>query len=289
MTGRAGSRPAHIVTDSTTDVPPERLAGLPVTVVPLLVDVAGQTRRDGVDLSRDDFVRYLRQGEIPRTSQPPIGAFWEVYQDRISRGYDVVAIHIAAQLSGTFNASRSAAAAVSQERIKVVDSGTVSMGAGWLVIEAAELAARGKTADEIAAYLEQRKKDQRIYAALETLEFLQRGGRIGRAAAFLGSALQVKPIVAVRGGAVEPVERVRTFRRALDRVLAFHRQEMPWDKLAVMHLGDEPNAALLAKQIAAEQPGLDIVCSQLGTVIGAYSGPGLVGIAGLVANDASPA
>jgi DegV family protein with EDD domain len=260
-----------------------------VTVVPLMVEVAGETHRDGVDLSRDEFVSYLRRGEIPKSSQPAIGAFWEVYQERITWGYDVVAIHIASQLSGTFNTSRSAAAAVSQERIRLIDSGTVSMGFGWLVIEAADLAARGATIDEIVAYLERRKRDQRVYATLETLDFLQRGGRIGRAAALLGSALQMKPIVAVRGGAVEPVERVRTFRRALDRILALSRQEMPFDKLAVMHLGAEQNAALLAEQILAEQPGLDIVFSQIGTVIGAYSGPGLVGIAGLVSGNGSSA
>ena len=289
MIGPTGPRPVYIVTDSTADIPADRLTDLPVTVVPLVVEVAGRSHRDGVDLSRDDFVQYLRRGEIPKSSQPAIGAFWEVYQDRITRGYDVVAIHIASQLSGTFNTSRSAAAAVSQERIRLIDSGTVSMGFGWLVLEAADLAARGATANEIATYLERRKRDQRVYAALETLEFLQRGGRIGRAAAFLGSALQMKPIVAIRGGAVEPVERVRTFRRALDRLLALSRQEMPFDKLAVMHLGAEENAALLAEQIVAEQPGLDIVFSQIGTVIGAYSGPGLVGFAGLVAGDDSPA
>ncbi len=289
MTGCTGPRPVHIVTDSTADIPADRLAGRPVTVVPLMVEVAGRTHRDGVDLSRDEFVSHLRRGEIPKSSQPAIGAFWEVYQDRITRGYDVVAIHIASQLSGTFNTSRSAAAAVGQERIRLVDSGTVSMGFGWLVIEAADLAARGATIDEIVAYLERRKRDQRVYATLETLEFLQRGGRIGRAAALLGSALQMKPIVAVRGGVVEPVERVRTFRRALDRILALSRQEMPFDKLAVMHLGAEQNAALLAERILAEQPGLDIVFSQIGTVIGAYSGPGLVGIAGLVAGNGSAA
>ncbi len=289
MIGPAGPRPVHIVTDSTADIPADWLTGKPVTVVPLVVEVAGRTYRDGVDLSRDEFVEHLRRGEFPMSSQPAIGTFWEIYQDRVAKGYDVVAIHIASQLSGTFNASRSAAAAVSQERIRVIDSGTVSMGFGWLVIEAAELAARGATADEIAAYLERRKKDQRVYATLETLEFLQRGGRIGRAAALLGSALQMKPVVAVRGGTVEPLERVRTFRRALDRILAFSRQEMPWDKLAIMHLGAESNAKLLADQIMAEQPGLDIVFSQLGTVIGVYSGPGLVGIAGLVTNNASPA
>ncbi len=289
MSGRPEPRPVHIVTDSTADIPADRLAGMPVTVVPLMVEVAGRTHRDGVDLSRDEFVSHLRRGEIPKSSQPAIGAFWEIYQDRITRGYDVVAIHIASQLSGTFNTSRSAAAAVSQERIRLIDSGTVSMGFGWLVIEAADLAARGATIDEIVTYLERRKRDQRVYATLETLEFLQRGGRIGRAAALLGSALQMKPIVAVRGGAVEPVERVRTFRRALDRILALSRQEMPFDKLAVMHLGAEQNAAVLAEQILAEQPGLDIVFSQIGTVIGAYSGPGLVGIAGLVSGNGSSA
>jgi DegV family protein with EDD domain len=276
------TRPVQIITDSTADIPADLLAGCPVTVVPLVVQVAGRSFRDGVDLSREEFVGWMRRGELPRTSQPAIGAFQDVYRNVLEQGYDIVAIHISARLSGTYNASRTAAEAVGRERIRLIDSETVSMGFGWLVVEAAGLATRGGTLDEVAGYVEQRKQDQRVLASLDTLEFLQRGGRIGQAAAFLGSALQVKPIVAVRAGSVEPVERVRTFRRALDRLLALTRQEMPFERLAVMHLGAEQNAAALAARIAADQPSLDIVFSQIGTVIGAYSGPGLVGMAGLV-------
>ncbi len=276
------ARPVHVVTDSTADIPEPLLAGRPITVVPLLVEVAGRTYRDGVDLSRDEFLAALRRGELPRTSQPPIGAFQEVYRDLIERGYDVAAAHIASRLSGTFNASRNAAAAVAPDRIRVVDSQTLSIALGWLALEAADLAARGAGLEEVAAFMERRKADARIYAALETLEFLLRGGRIGRTAAFLGSALQIKPVVAVRSGAVEPLERVRTFRRATERVIALTQAEMPYDRLAVFHLGAPELASEIARRLEEAQPGIEILTGQIGTVIGTYAGPGLIGTAGLV-------
>ncbi|MBX6341818.1 MAG: DegV family protein [Thermomicrobiaceae bacterium] len=276
------ARPVHVVTDSTADIPEPLLAGRPITVVPLLVEVGGRTYRDGVDLSRDEFLAALRRGELPRTSQPPIGAFQEVYRDLIERGYDVAAAHIASRLSGTFNASRNAAAAVAPERIRVVDSQTLSIALGWLALEAADLAARGAGLEEVAAFMERRKADARIFAALETLEFLLRGGRIGRTAAFLGSALQIKPVVAVRSGAVEPLERVRTFRRATERVIALTQAEMPYDRLAVFHLGAPELASEIARRLEEAQPGIEILTGQIGTVIGTYAGPGLIGTAGLV-------
>ncbi|MDI3339023.1 MAG: DegV family protein [Sphaerobacter sp.] len=278
----AATRPVHIVTDSTADIPPELLGGRPLTVVPLIVEIAGRSYRDGVELSRADFLAALRQGHLPRTSQPPIGAFQQVYQDLIARGYDVVAVHIAARLSGTYNASRAAAEAVAPERIRLIDTNTVSMGVGWIALETADLARAGQPREAIAAHAAQRTADQRLYAVLDTLEYLQRGGRIGRAAALLGSALQLKPILEVRHGAVEPLERVRTMRRALDRLSALVAAQCPWDCAAVLHLDAEAAAQEVAARLRAAQPDLEVVVGQIGTVVGTYGGPGLVGVAGLV-------
>ena len=276
------NRPVHIVTDSTADLTHDLIGNLPITVVPLSVEIAGQTFRDGIDLSREEFVAHLRRGALPRTSQPSIGAFQETYQPLLSAGHDIVSIHIAHQLSGTLNSATQASKAIESNRIHLVDTGTVTMGSGFLVLEAAEMARDGGNASEIAAFLEVRKADQRVFATLETLEYLQKGGRIGRAAAMLGSALQLKPIVQVRDGGVEPVERVRTYRKALDRLATIYSEQAPFDRVAVMHLGAPQEAEKLAARVQEHQPELTIVTGQIGTVIGTYGGPGLAGFAGLV-------
>ena len=159
------------------------------------------------------------------------------------------------------------------------------MGVGFLALEAAEMARDGRSATEITDYIESRKQDQRLYATLETLEYLQKGGRIGRAAAMLGSALKLKPIIQVRAGVVEPVERVRTYRKALDRLAAIQQENQPFDRIAVLHLDAETEAARLVERIQELQPELKVVTGNIGTVIGTYGGPGLVGVTGLVSRN----
>jgi len=276
------ARPVWVVTDSTADFPDGLVDQLPVSIVPLIVEIEGQSYRDRIDLTLDEFLGRLRRGVLPRTSQPSAGTFQEVYQQLLEQGYDVVSIHIAATLSGTLNSARVAVQALDPGRIQLYDSGSVSMGLGWLVVEAAELAATGQPADAIVQHLDRRRRDVRLYAVLETLEYLQKGGRIGRAAAFLGSALQIKPLISVREGVVEPVERVRTFKRGIERLLEVARELAPFDRLAVLHLGAEAPASELREQLQALQPDLSIPFAQIGTVVGTYSGPGTLGFAGLV-------
>jgi DegV family protein with EDD domain len=277
--------PVHIVTDSTSDIPDDVREGLPVTVVPLSVEIEGTVYTDGVDLSREDFLGHLRRGVLPRTSQPSVGTFQETYQKLLDQEQEIVSIHIAAPFSGTLNSANQAKALIDEGRVHTIDSGTLSMGLGFLVLEAAEKAAAGEDAASIAAYIEQRKEDQRLYATLETLEFLQKGGRIGRAAAMLGSALQLKPVVQVRNGVVEPVERVRTYRRALDRLAKTFAETGQYDRVAVLHLGAQKEADRLIERVNETQPDLDVVVGQIGTVIGTYGGPGVVGFTGLVRRE----
>lgn len=275
------NRPVHIVVDSTADLIPEWIGTLPITVVPLTVEVDGKSFRDGVDLTNEEFVGYLRAGAMPKTSQPSIGAFQEHYASILDSGRDIVSMHISSKLSGTVNSATQARAALNTEAIHVIDTTTFTMALGFLAIEAAEMAQAGKTATEIASYVEQRKQNQRMFATLETLEYLRKGGRIGRAAAMLGSALQLKPIVRIQGGNVEPVERVRTYKRALERLSAIYAEIQPFDRLAVLHLDAPDEADRLAERILKIQPDIEIVTGQIGTVIGAYGGPGLVGFTGL--------
>jgi DegV family protein with EDD domain len=275
-------RSVHIVTDSTADLPSELIGDLPITVVPLSVDIEGKIYKDGIDLSREEFVEHLRAGVFPKTSQPSIGEFQNTYQRILDAGHDIVSIHIAPQLSGTFNSATQARSAIGTNAIQIIDSTTITMAIGFLVLEAAEMAQQGRSAEEIAAYIEQRKHDQRVYATLETLEYLRKGGRIGRAAAMLGSALQLKPIVRIRDGGVEPVERVRTYRRALDRLAAIYEESQPFDRVAILHLDAPGEAEKLAERVKQIQPDIEVITGQIGTVIGAYGGPGLAGFTGLV-------
>lgn len=277
------SRPVHIVTDSTADIPSDLLVGR-LSVVPLTVDVEGESFRDGVDLTREAFLTRLQRGDQVRTSQPPVGAFQSLFRALVEDGHDVVAIQIASQLSGTFNAARTAAQAVAPDRIRVVDSGTVSMACGWLALEAAERAARGEDVEAIAAYVERRRADTRVFCLLDTLEYLRRGGRISRAGSFLGSTLQIKPILQVRDGEVHPVERLRTLKRAVDRLVELATERAPWDRLAILHLGAPEAASAVADRLGPVAPPVPIVRSELGTVIGVYTGPGAIGFAGLVAD-----
>lgn len=278
----------QIVTDSTADFPDAIFTDLPITVVPLSVEIEGTIYRDGIDLTRDEFLAYLQTGVVPRTSQPSVGTFQEAYQPILERGQEIVSVHLSGSLSGTINSATQATQLVGADRITLVDSGTASMGTGFLAIEAARMAKDGASAGDIAGYLERRKVDQRLFATLQTLEFLRKGGRIGRASAMLGSALQLKPIVQIRDGVVEPVERVRTYRRALDRLAGIYAELAPFDHVAVLHLGAPNEAERLVERIREHQPDIDVVTGQIGTVIGAYGGPGLVGFTGLVSSSTSP-
>lgn len=287
MSQSAQHRPVAIVTDSTADIPPHLLEDKSITTVPLTVELSGEVYRDGVDLSRDEFLRRLQGEEWPRTSQPSVGAFQEVYQGLIDGGHDILSIHIATNLSGTTNSAHNAAQAIDPDRIHVVDSENASMALGWLVLEAYERAASGQSLSEVAGFAERRRADTRVVAMLETLEYLRRGGRIGRASALLGSALKVKPIIEIRAGSVEPRERIRTSRRAIDRLVAIAEELGPWDRMAVMHLGAPDGAATFAERLRSMNDGQPVVQGQLGTVIGAYGGPGVIGVAGLVKSGTS--
>lgn len=289
MTDSNSTSKVAIVTDSTSDIPPELLKGLPITVVPLKVELDGQVYRDMIDLTREDFLERLKTGAMPKTSQPSVGEFQEVFRDLVESGHNVISIVISPKLSGTFNSAATAARNVSTERITVIDSGSVSMGLGALVLEAASLASQGMSVADLTTYVRRRADDIWIVAALETLENLRRGGRIGLTAAFLGSALQIKPIVQVKDGEIIPLERVRTFKRALDRMLALAADQAPFDRMSVMHLGARDGAMRLAQRLQETQPEVDVILGEMGTVVGTYGGPGIMGIAGLVHRSETPA
>ena len=205
----------RIVTDSCSDLPPDTALACDIAVVPLYVNAGGETYRDGVDIGADRFYELLQVlPDLPTTSQPSAADFSEVYERLLEEGHDVVSIHVSSSLSGTYNsACQAREMSKDPSRITVVDSLLAGGALGLLALEAAMLAERSDDHSEVAGQAEKRVERQTGYVMVDTLKYLAKGGRIGKAQAFMGGALQLKPILSVRDGAVHPEERPRTRRR----------------------------------------------------------------------------
>jgi DegV family protein with EDD domain len=268
-----------IVTDSTADIPPALARARGVTVVPLTLMLDGQSLLDGVDITPEQFYRRLVNAKThPTTSQPSPGRFAEAYEALLANHDSVVSIHISEKLSGTYASAIQGAELAGGGRVRVIDSCNVSMSLGLLTLVAAQMAARGDLADQIVAKVEEIRPVAQTYFSVATLEFLRRGGRIGRASALVGSVLQVKPVLCIKDGVVTPLERVRTFDRALDRVAQLTR-DMDRGKgvcLIVGHAGADNDAERLSRML--EPIAETLMVQPLGPVVGAHAGPGVVGV-----------
>jgi len=273
-----------LVTDSTADLPQAVLDKHSVTMVPLIVNWDGKTYRDKLDLTTADFYRRLRTSKtLPRTGAPSIAAFESAFRQQLESHDEVVCINLAARLSSTYEVARQAAQSVAPDQIHVVDSGSVSICITWLVEMAASLAGQGVKAKAIAEELESARSRLRVLALLETLEFLQRGGRIGRAAALAGTLLSVKPILSVNDGEVAPLERVRTMKGALRRLVELVVSLGAVERLGVIDGDAAANASEVAQQLKAKLPELDVDRGELGPVVGTHGGPGVVGVGVMLA------
>ena len=273
-----------VVTDSTADLPAGLRERYGLGFVPLVVNWDGQTFRDKIDLTTAEFYRRLRTSRsLPKTGAPSLAAFEEVFREQLRQHSAVVSVSLPAKLSGTLEVARRAAQACDPARISVVDSGSVSIGQAWLVEAAARMGAEGAEAPEIVRRLEQMKPRLRIYAVLDTLEFLQRGGRLGRARAFVGTLLNVKPILGIRDGEVQPIERVRTMTGALRRLVELVVGLGSVERLAVIDGAAEDRAVEVEQQLRAHYPELTIDRGEIGPVLGTHAGPGVVGVGVLLA------
>jgi DegV family protein with EDD domain len=273
-----------VVTDSTADLEPTVQERLGLSVVPLIVNWDNQTFRDKIDLGPTEFYRRLRTSKtLPKTGAPSLAAFETSFREQLKQHDSVVCINLASRLSGTYGVAQRAAESVDRERIRVIDSGSVSVGIAWLAEMAVTLGNQGLGLDEIVAQLEDARGRLRILALLETLTFLQRGGRIGRAAALAGTLLNVKPILSVREGEVAPVERVRTMNGALRRMVELVVGMGPIERLGVVHADSAANAAEVERQLQAHYPDLTIDRGELGPVVGTHGGPGVIGVGVLLA------
>ncbi len=274
-----------IVTDSTADFAGIEPADLGITVVPLTVHWGRDVLRDRVDLSTSEFYDRLRTDpNLPKTAAPPVGIFEEVFRECVSRYDAVIAVHIAATLSSTWSVAANAASTVAPERIYVVDSTSTSVGLGWLVQHAVDLASGDVEASTIVAALEEMIPRIRLYLTLESLEYLQRGGRIGRAQAFVGALLSVKPVLQVAEGAVIPIERVRTRAGSIRRVAELGTGAGPMERLAVVHGDCEAEAVAVRDELTRRLPEVPINVTEVGAVIATYTGPGIVGVGCVLAS-----
>ena len=270
----------RVVTDSGADLPKDLAAELGIRIVPLTIHFGDEERRDGADLSTDEFYRRLRAGEMSRTTQPAPADFEAVYRALQEEGADaVISCHLSSAMSGTMQSASIAAQAVDVP-VHVVDTRSASMGNGLVAIECARLARAGAGVEEILARARDVIARQRILFMVDTLEYLQRNGRIGRAQAFLGGLLNVKPILTVEDGVVAPLERARGRAKAVSRLLermVEEAGETP-QRVAVMH-GDAPaEAAELAVQIRARVPVAELITAVLGPTVGTHAGPGTLGM-----------
>ena len=239
----ASARRVAIVTDSTADLTPDLVDAFDITVVPLSISFGDETFQDGVDLSPVEFLDRLEHASaLPKTSQPPVSAFENVFEKAIAGDRDVVCVTISSELSGTHNAARLAAESVGSNRITVIDSRATTMQQGWIVVAAARLAKAGATVAEVSAGATAAIPRSRLFAVLKSLEYVHRGGRIGRAQQLVGSALAIKPVLSFVDGVLVPVERVRTWKRALARAAELVTELDDPTDLAVLHSGNLPDA-----------------------------------------------
>ncbi len=276
----------RVVTDSAADIPQALVTQHAITVVPLSIRFGSESYQSGVELSTADFWEKLKTStESPATAAPSAGDFQTAFEQLLSQGASgVVSVHLSSKLSATYQSAVVAAQEVGKDLVKVVDSLSVSAGTGLLALHASERADAGASAAEIADEMDGLRERLRVYFTIDTLEYLRRGGRIGGAQALLGTMLKFKPVMSLEDGIVEPVTRVRTRPKALEHLanLALKDKDAT-DRLIVI----SAEASDIDRFMSALGQSMSIDPSdvwELGPIVGAHGGPGVIGVAYLLKN-----
>jgi DegV family protein with EDD domain len=287
MTSSSAPRRFAVVTDSTADLPAGAFERLGITQVPLTVLWDGATFRDKVDLSTADFyARLAASHSLPTTSAPATGEFAQTFRDLLASHEGILAVMLGKAFSATWSVAQAAAQAIAPQRISVVDSGSTTMCLGWLAESAARLADEGAALEDAARQIEALAPRLRLYAAIESLDFLQRGGRIGRAQALAGTLLRVKPMLQVLNGQVLPLERVRTHGAAVRRLVELIGALPGVERLGVLHGAAPAAAEELCAALQARFPATEIETGEIGIVVGVHAGPGVFGVTALTEAEA---
>lgn len=275
-----------IVTDSTAYIPQNLLEKYAIHVAPQVLIWGQESFRDGVDISPTEFYTRLKDAKImPSTSQVTPGTLHQIFIDLIEKGYDVLAILISSRLSGTLSSAYQAQDMIPDGPIAVVDSHTTAMAMGFQVLKVAQAAAEGASLVECQKLAESLPEKTGVVFAVDTLEFLHRGGRIGGATRFMGTALNIKPILEVVEGRVEPIERVRTRKKSIERLIELAELRINGRKpiwLASLHANAAEDAQDLLDQAQKQLNAEVTVFSEVSPVIGTHAGPGTVGLAFMV-------
>ena len=270
-----------VVTDSSSGLPKDLEKQHNITVVPIPIQIGNGTYKENVDLPVDEFYRLLDGETMPKTSSPSPGDFVETYSRLAGTAREIISIHVTAKGSGTCQSAQVAADSVSGKvKVHVYDSNTVSMGTGFLSIEAAKAALEGLTIDQIRERLDGLRDKIRAFVALPTLKYLQRSGRLSHGQAIFGSLLSIKPVIEVRDGLLEVVDRVRSYPKALERVaeLAAGAVSKLPSRVAVMHGNSYDEAVKFADELKKRINITQLVIGEVGASLAVHGGPGMIGV-----------
>ena len=273
-----------IITDSTAYLPDDLVAAYNITVIPLVVIWGEETLLDNVDITPNEFYQRLATAKVmPSTSQATIKAFSDAFEKLYSEGYDILTVVLSSALSGTLDSAIQAKKQLPNASIELVDSQTTSLPLAYMALAAARAAKRGASLQECKQIIESIRENTQVFFAVETLEFLHRGGRIGGATRFLGTALNLKPILMLQEGKIEALERVRTSKRAHERLLELIdkgiNDRLPINLIGVVGAAAPDAAAHLLNEIKHRFSPDEIMVANISPVLGTHTGPGTVGVA----------
>lgn len=274
-----------IVTDSTAYIPSDLVEQYNLTVAPQVLIWGEETYQDGVDIQPDEFYERLKTTDVmPTTSQVSIATMKSIFESLVEKGHDVLGIFLSAKLSGTIQSAVQAKEMMEKagEKVTFVDSESTAMAMGFQVLTVARAVEDGASLKDAIALAEKAREHTGVYFAVDTLEFLHRGGRIGGAQRFLGTALNMKPVLAVQDGRVEAVERIRTKSKALERVFELVMEQTQGKtpiRLATLHASAEDEARTLLDKATNELNAAESIMTTVSPVVGTHAGPGTVGLA----------
>jgi len=271
-----------LVVDSTAYLPAELAQKYNMHVIPLLVNWGGESLRDNVDITADQFyARLQREREMPTTSQPSPGDFLEVYKKAAETAGSIVCVTISSELSGTYASAIAARDMMGDFPIEVVDSKSTVMGLGFMALAAAEAIAAGADYREAAAAARALVPRMRLLFVVDTLEFLHRGGRIGGASRYVGTLLSIKPILTLEDGKIEPLDKVRTKKKALAKMLTIAEKELRGQtsfRIAVQNAAAPAEGSQIANEVKKKFGLTNVIQSDISPVIGTHVGPGAIAI-----------
>lgn len=274
----------RIVTDSTSDLTAEQYKQYGITVVPLNVHFGEESYKDKVNLTPDNFYSLLKANpHHPKTSQPTPEDFKKVYAELLSDGSNIISLHLSSKMSGTLQSAKLAKKELDSEHIHIIDSELVSLPLGLLAIECAKARDEGKNIEEILPFVEKLKREIKIYFIVDTLDYLQKGGRIGRAQAIIGGLLHIKPLLTVIGGMVAPFEKIRGSNKILERLNNIFSEYLKTKDpsrvvLGFAHAGQTELLGQLKDKISSYFDTSQSIISDIGPVVGAHAGPGTLAL-----------